>query len=236
MAPFISLSLSFVNEHWKDALGIVCLVAVGKIALAAACRRIVASADDGDPSRESGKEKRARTLAGVVRTTGNAVIAVIAGVMLLRLFGVDTVPLLAGAGVIGVAIGVSVQNLIKDFVAGMYIVAENQYAVGDRVKIGEHEGTVHALHLRMTVLRTDGGDLVFITNGSITSVVNHSLGESLKDKAAAAAPPAPEAPAAQPPPPADVPAAPSAVPPPQGGTPAEDAPAPEPAHDEKTAP
>ncbi len=228
MAPFISLAASFAGDHWKEALGIVCLVAVGKVALAAACRRIVAAADDGDPSRESGKEKRAKTLAGVVRTTGNAVIAVIAGVMLLRLFGVDTVPLLAGAGVIGVAIGVSVQNLIKDFVAGMYIVAENQFAVGDRVKIGEHEGTVHALHLRMTVLRTDDGDLVFITNGSITSVVNHSLGESLKAK---------EEPPADPPPAPDITPPPAAPPPPSPPEPPpEAAPAAPPAHDEKTAP
>lgn len=69
-APFISLTASFVGDHWKDALGIVCLVTVGKIALAAACRRIVAAADDGDPALESGKEKRVKTLAGVVRTTG----------------------------------------------------------------------------------------------------------------------------------------------------------------------
>lgn len=69
-APFISLTASFVGAHWKDALGIVCLVTVGKIALAAACRRIVAAADDGDPALESGKEKRVKTLAGVVRTTG----------------------------------------------------------------------------------------------------------------------------------------------------------------------
>lgn len=139
--------------------------------------------------------------------------------MLLRLFGVDTVPLLAGADVIGVAIGVSVQNLIKDFVAGMYIVAENRYAVGDRVKIGEHEGLVHALHLCMTVLIADDGDMIFITNGSITSVVNRSLGESLKAKDAPAGAPS-QAATASPLPPADAPAA----------------PAPEPAHDEKTAP
>ncbi|MEY4745137.1 MAG: hypothetical protein RL272_1082, partial [Candidatus Parcubacteria bacterium] len=150
MAQFFTLVASVWNDHWKEAAGVVCFVAVGKFALSAVCRRIIAAADDGDRTRESGKEKRAKTLADVVRTTGNTVITVIAGVMLLRLFGVDTVPILAGAGVIGVAIGVSVQALIKDFVAGMYIVVENQFAVGDKVKIGEHEGVVHKLHLRTT--------------------------------------------------------------------------------------
>jgi small conductance mechanosensitive channel len=163
-------------------LGIVGLIVFGKVGLRLLHRRIVKAADDGDDSRESGKEKRAKTVADLVLKAGNAVTYVIAGVMALRLFGVDTVPILAGAGVIGVAIGVSMQALVKDLVAGMFIVVENQYAIGDKVKIGESEGVVHRMGLRTTVLLDDEGNLVFVSNGSITALVNYSLGPDMKGK------------------------------------------------------
>lgn len=191
MSQLLSIAAGWWHAHWHDALWIAVFVAVGRAGVGALSRRIIKAADDGDAGRESGKEKRAKTVAALVRTSGNAAIAAVAAVMALRLVGVDTVPLLAGAGVIGVAIGVSLQALIKDAVFGFYLVAENQFAVGDRVKIGEHEGTVRKTNLRVTELLDKDGNLIFIANGSVTTVVNYSLGEALKEKekAAPAAPP-----------------------------------------------
>ncbi|HTK04508.1 MAG TPA: mechanosensitive ion channel domain-containing protein [Candidatus Eisenbacteria bacterium] len=188
MSQFIVTAVAWWQGHWADALWIVVFAAAAKLGLAALRRRIVKAADDGDDSRETGKEKRAKTVAGIVAAAGNGAVIVFVGIMLLRLFGVDTVPLLAGAGVIGVAIGVSLQALIKDVIFGFYLVAENQYAVGDKVKIGEHEGTVHKMHLRVTELLDAEGNLIFIANGSVTSVINYSLGEMLKEKAREGAP------------------------------------------------
>ena len=200
MSQLLSTATGWWQAHWHDALWIIVFVALSKLGVNVLAKRIIKAADDGDDSRESGKEKRAKTVAALVRATGNGVIAAVAGVMLLRLFGVDTVPLLAGAGVIGVAIGVSLQALIKDVVFGFYLVAENQFAVGDKVKIGELEGTVHKTNLRVTQLLDKDGNLIFIANGSVTTVINYSLGEALKEKeaevaapAAAAPPPPPEA-------------------------------------------
>ena len=182
MEQLFSAAASLWRQHWTEVLGIVGIVVLGKIGLRTLHRRIVKAADDGDDSRESGKEKRAKTIADLVLKTGNAVVAIIACAMMLRLFGVDTVPILAGAGVIGVAIGVSLQALVKDLVAGMFIVVENQYAIGDKVKIGESEGVVHRMGLRTTVLLDDGGNLVFVANGSVTAVTNYSLGADMKGK------------------------------------------------------
>lgn len=182
LESIFSAAASLWQRHWTEALGIVGLVVFGKVGLRALHRRIVRAADDGDDSRESGKEKRAKTIADLVLKTGNVVVYVLAGAMALRLFGVDTVPILAGAGVIGVAVGVSMQALVKDLVAGMFIVVENQYAIGDKVKIGESEGVVHRMGLRTTVLLDDDGNLVFVSNGSITALVNYSLGADMKGK------------------------------------------------------
>jgi len=207
MSQLFSTVTAWWQAHWADALWIVVFAALAKFGLAALRKRIIKAADDGDASRETGKEKRAKTVAGIVGAAGNGAVIVFVGVMFLRLIGVDTVPLLAGAGVIGVAIGVSLQALIKDVIFGFYLVAENQYAVGDKVKIGEHEGVVHKMHLRVTELLDDKGNLIFIANGSVTTVINYSLGEVLKEKAREASGEAPTpVPAAQEPaPPADQP-------------------------------
>lgn len=200
MTQLFSDAAAWWHGHWANALWIIVFAALAKFGLAALRRRIIKAADDGDDTRETGKEKRAKTVAGIVGAAGNGAVVVFVGVMLLRLFGVDTVPLLAGAGVIGVAIGVSLQALIKDVIFGFYLVAENQYAVGDRVKIGEHEGKVHKMHLRVTELLDEKGNLIFIANGSVTTVVNYSLGEMLKEKTLANAPAEPPSASATEPP------------------------------------
>ena len=94
--------------------------------------------------------------------------------MILILFDVDIRPILAGAGVIGLAIGFGAQSLVKDFVSGLFILIENQYNIGDKVKIGSSEGNVIKITMRSTVLRDEEGKTYYISNGSIKGVINMS--------------------------------------------------------------
>jgi moderate conductance mechanosensitive channel len=121
-----------------------------------------------------------RTLAGVVRATGMAVIAVITGLQFLAALGIDLAPLLASAGVAGIAIGLAAQTIVKDVLNGMLILMEGQFNVGDTVKLAGVSGVVESMTLRKTTLR-DGADgsLCVIPNSQITTVVNQSVGFSV---------------------------------------------------------
>lgn len=120
-----------------------------------------------------------KTLAGVIRATGLAVIAVIAGLQFLAALGVDLAPLLASAGVAGIAIGLAAQTIVKDVLNGMLILVEGQFNVGDTVKLAGVAGVVESMTLRKTTVR-DGtdGSLCIIPNSLITTVVNQSVGFS----------------------------------------------------------
>lgn len=131
-------------------------------------------ADDGDDDHTSQKEKRAETLGHIIIATGNIVIYGIILLMVLSLFGVDIRPILAGAGVIGLAVGFGAQTLVKDFVSGLFILIENQYGIGDKVKIGSFEGKVIKITMRSTVLKDEEGKLYYMSNGSISNVTNLS--------------------------------------------------------------
>ncbi len=178
----ITAASTFIREHAREITWIIGLYVAGRFALRVIVRRIVAAADDGDEGRVSGKEKRARTLADLLSTLGNVVITTVILVMTLRLFGMDPTPIIAGAGVIGFGVGFGMQTLVKDFIAGMFIFAENQFAVGDRVKIGTFEGTVHRMSIRSTTLCDAEGNLVFLSNGSVSNVTNYTFGEQAKAK------------------------------------------------------
>lgn len=121
-----------------------------------------------------------RTLAGVVRATGMAVIAVITGLQFLAALGIDLAPLLASAGVAGIAIGLAAQTIVKDVLNGMLILMEGQFNVGDTVKLAGVSGVVESMTLRKTTVR-DGtdGSLCVIPNSQITTVVNQSVGFSV---------------------------------------------------------
>ncbi len=101
-------------------------------------------------------------------------ITLVFGSMLLTQFGISVTPLFASAGVIGVALGFGAQSLIKDMLSGLFVLLENQYAKGDRVKLGEVTGQVEDLSLRATILRDDQGVVHYIPNGSITVISNFS--------------------------------------------------------------
>lgn len=115
-----------------------------------------------------------RTLAGVVRTTGLTIIATIAGMQFLAAIGVNLAPLLASAGIAGVAIGLAAQNIVKDMLNGTLILVEDQFNVGDVVTVAGLTGTVEAMTLRKTTIRGGDGTLFVVPNSQITTVANQS--------------------------------------------------------------
>jgi small conductance mechanosensitive channel len=117
---------------------------------------------------------RAETITGVMRSVSAAVIYVFAGIYTLEVLGLNLGPLIAGAGVVGVALGFGAQSLVRDFLAGTFILLEDQYGVGDVVDLGEAVGTVEAVNLRTTRLRDVNGTVWHVPNGEILRVGNKS--------------------------------------------------------------
>jgi small conductance mechanosensitive channel len=126
-----------------------------------------------------GRISQVKTLAGVIRTTGLAVIGAIVGLQVLAAFGMNLSPLLASAGVAGAAIGLAAQNIVKDVLNGILILVEDQFNVGDTVRVAGVAGVVEAMTLRKTTVRDADGTLYVIPNSQITTVANQSVGYSV---------------------------------------------------------
>jgi small conductance mechanosensitive channel len=120
-----------------------------------------------------------KTLAGVIRTTGLAIIGAIVSLQFLAAMGVNLAPLLASAGIAGVAIGLAAQNIVRDVLNGVLILIENQFNVGDTVQLAGVSGTVELMTLRKTSVRDADGTLHIIPNSQITTVANLSVGYSV---------------------------------------------------------
>ena len=141
-------------------------------------RRIERLADDGDPNLQSRREKRAATLSLILRQITWIGISGIAFTMVLREFRLDIAPLIAGAGIVGLAVGFGAQSLVKDVISGFFILAENQFDVGDVVSGAGVSGTVERVNLRFTRLRDLDGKVHFIPNGEFRVVSNLTRGWS----------------------------------------------------------
>jgi small conductance mechanosensitive channel len=127
--------------------------------------------------RQGANSQRAseiRTVASILRATGYAIIGFILLVHVLDIMGIRTTSLLASAGVVGVGIGLGAQSLFKDIINGVFILVENQFNVGDTVKIASLTGSVEDLSLRLTTLRDGDGTLYMIPNSQIATVANYS--------------------------------------------------------------
>src|SRR5664279_355046 len=125
-----------------------------------------------DGNQSSLRSQQFRTLSGVSYSIGILVITSIAGMQILSLLGINMGPLLASAGVAGLAIGFGAQTLVKDFINGFFILAENQYDIGDTVRIAGVQGVVENVTLRRTVLRDADGTLNTVPSSEIKIVSN----------------------------------------------------------------
>ena len=131
-----------------------------------------------NPLASARRAQRARTIGSVLRSTSTLVIGSIVALMVLAEVGMNIAPLLASAGVVGVALGFGAQSLVRDFLSGMFLLLEDQYGVGDTITVGDVSGTVEAVALRITKIRDESGTLWFVRNGEILKVGNRTQGWS----------------------------------------------------------
>jgi small conductance mechanosensitive channel len=128
--------------------------------------------------------RRTTTIMGIVTSAFRVVVWTIVGFLILGEIGIDLGPLIAGAGIVGVALGFGAQSLVRDFLSGFFILLENQFTVGDAVDLATDVGGVHiagrveALTLRTTAVRSDDGTLLVVPNGNLHVVANRSRGQS----------------------------------------------------------
>ncbi|MEO6471709.1 MAG: mechanosensitive ion channel family protein [Aeromicrobium sp.] len=126
------------------------------------------------PGVSERRKQRTMTMGSLLKSIAAGITFGIAIVMILDLLGLPIAPLLASAGILGVAFGFGAQSLVKDFLAGIFMILEDQYGVGDVVNLGEASGTVEAVGLRVTRLRDVNGTVWYVRNGEILRVGNQS--------------------------------------------------------------
>jgi small conductance mechanosensitive channel len=149
---------------------LACFALLGAVKLVTrAVRRAVDAGNDGVTSEA---ERRARTLGTVLMNAARVLLVAFFLLMTLQEFGVNIGPLVAGAGVAGVALGFGAQSLVKDVISGFFLLMENQFGVGDIINVDDrHIGTVERMTLRITQLRDAEGRAHFVPNGSIVSAI-----------------------------------------------------------------
>jgi small-conductance mechanosensitive channel len=155
------------------AIWLLSWLAVRLIRLAA--RRIEGMVDDHDPSITTLREKRGLTIAQLLRTVGGTFVLIVALLLSLNLF-IEIGPLLAGAGILGLAVSFGAQSLVKDVITGFFLLLENQFALGDVIEIAGKSGVVEQITLRVVVLRDLEGARHIIPNSEIRTVSNKTAG------------------------------------------------------------
>jgi small conductance mechanosensitive channel len=172
-----TLTLQAFAAHglWERAqkLGLVLITCAALLwGVSLVVRAVRRAVDDGNDEVTSDAERRAETLGSVLNHAAWVLVVAFFLMMLLQEFGVNIGPLVAGAGVAGVALGFGAQSLVKDLINGFFFLLENQFGVGDIVDVeNNHVGTVERMTLRLTQLRDAEGRAHFIPNGSIGRVV-----------------------------------------------------------------
>ena len=122
------------------------------------------------------RHQRVRALGSILRSAASVTVFSIAAVVILGDLGINLAPLLASAGVVGVAIGFGAQNLVRDYLSGIFMLLEDQYGVGDVITVGDATGTVETVTLRITRMRDVNGIVWHVRNGAIERVGNESQG------------------------------------------------------------
>ncbi|TNC24319.1 mechanosensitive ion channel family protein [Amycolatopsis alkalitolerans] len=122
------------------------------------------------------RRQRAKTIGSVLKSLTSFIVYGLAFIQVLGELGINLGPIIASAGIVGVALGFGAQNLVKDFLSGMFMMIEDQYGVGDVVDVGEASGTVEAVGLRITTLRDLKGTVWYVRNGEVLRVGNSSQG------------------------------------------------------------
>lgn len=189
------VTLQALTWDWPDTpiLIVVTLLLAGvaRLLLAAAIRKVVAAAVHRAQGRTSvaradrllahatgiDRERfaqRASTLGSLLGSIATFIIALVALLTVMSAVGLPLAPLLASAGVGGVALGFGAQSLVRDFLSGVFMIIEDQYGVGDIITVGDVTGTVEDVSLRVTRVKDEAGLVWYLRNGDVTKVGNHS--------------------------------------------------------------
>jgi moderate conductance mechanosensitive channel len=163
----------FMLTNIVSTLGIIIVGYIAYILLTSSVNKVTDTiASHGE--QQGKNHPRVKTLRGLVKNIIGIAVWSIAFVMILAKWGVNIVPILTGAGILGLAIGFGSQTLVKDIVTGFFILLENQYNVGDYVEITGVKGRVRRMNLRTTILKDEDGTISIIPNSSIVKVVKYT--------------------------------------------------------------
>jgi len=174
----VKMILSWLMIHGLKILLIVIGMWIAVKSARVLGRRIIKITSDDDDSTLSEKERRVATLVQIFNLATKVVVFTFGGITIIHELGIDIGPILAGAGIIGLAIGFGSQALVKDLVNGFFLILENQIRVGDVVRIGGIGGLVEKITLRTVILRDIEGVVHTIPNGEITTISNMTFGWS----------------------------------------------------------
>ncbi|HET9464856.1 MAG TPA: mechanosensitive ion channel family protein [Gemmatimonadales bacterium] len=177
LAEILRLDGEGLLRAFFRVLGIWILAWLGVRVVRLTAERIEKSVDDGDDSVTTLREKRGRTISQLLRSVGRVVIITIAILMTFNVF-INIAPILAGAGILGLAISFGAQSLVRDVISGFFFLVENQFAVGDVIEAAGKGGVVEKMTLRVVVLRDLDGSMHVIPNGEIKVVSNKTRGWS----------------------------------------------------------
>src|SRR5207248_4698135 len=188
-ATAVFATTDIVSLDWLRTSGvrilIIVAVAIGLSRIGTLAIRRMRRKLDASPSATGAINlRRTTTIVGTLSSTLRVVIWTIVGFLVLGELGVDLGPLIAGAGIVGVALGFGAQSLVRDFLSGFFILLENQFTVGDAVELTTDVsavkvlGRIEALTLRATCVRAEDGSLNVIPNGNLHIVTNRSRGQA----------------------------------------------------------
>ena len=177
LAQILEINGETIVRNGARVVGIWVLAWLAYRVVRLAAARIEAAVDDGDDAVTTLRERRGRTISQLLRSVGRIVLLVIALLLTFNVF-IDIGPILAGAGILGLAVSFGAQSLVKDVITGFFLLVEDQIRVGDVVEVGGKTGTVEAVTLRTVRLRDLTGTLHLIPNGLIGVVSNQTRGYS----------------------------------------------------------
>lgn len=170
-------------DNWTTWLTIlikvIVIYIVGRIVNAITKRAVAHMVQEREKSPLKFDPRRTKTIGKLIGSLVSSTVSFFVIILILSQFGFNLAPILAGAGVLGLAIGFGAQSLVKDVITGFFIIFEDQFAVGDVIQTGNFKGTVEEIGIRVTRIRNWTGEVHIIPNGLITQVTNFSSHNSL---------------------------------------------------------
>ena len=176
---------TFFNEFWDDIVEFV-LIKIGDLILSiiiilfvSFILKVIKIILKKSAQREGPNQKRRITMLKVTNSLINYTLKIIALLVVLAIWGVNVLPALAGLGILGLVVGLGAQSLIKDLIAGFFIIFEHHFDIGDVVEINGFKGKVIDIGLKTTRIQNWKNDIKIFSNGSITESINYSIADSI---------------------------------------------------------